>query len=154
MKPLSLFSPAKVNLFLQVLGKRPDGYHELASLFQAVNFGDTITLSFALEDSRSCSDKEVPLNKESLVGKTIALFRKESGWHEPLSVHIEKQIPMEAGLGGGSSNVATILWGMRSISRSAVYRRAIKRVWRYFGGRCAFLFLSWLCLLLWSRRDY
>ncbi|NGX60662.1 MAG: 4-diphosphocytidyl-2-C-methyl-D-erythritol kinase [Chlamydiae bacterium] len=112
---MKLFSPAKLNLFLRIMGKRPDGYHELASLFQAISLGDQITLSLGERDTLSCSDPRVPCTRENLAWRAVELFRKKTGFISPVVVDIEKRIPMEAGLGGGSSNAATVLWGLNQL---------------------------------------
>lgn len=112
---LTLQSPAKINLFLRILGKRSDGYHELASLFQAIDLCDTIEMCFANHDRFTCTDPNLPLDSSNLVQKAIQLFRKKTGLSAPLQVHLIKRIPKEAGLGGGSSNAATILWGLNQL---------------------------------------
>lgn len=111
-----LFSPAKINLFLRVLGKRPDGYHELASLFQAVSVGDELTLTPAKSDQFTCTTASVPCDRSNLVLRALELFRQKTGFTLPLHLHLEKRLPLEAGLGGGSSNAATLLWGLKSLS--------------------------------------
>lgn len=113
---ISLFSPAKINLFLHILGKRPDGYHELHSLFQTVTLGDTLTFSAANRDQLTCTDPEIPTDSSNLVSKAISLFRQKTGVQSYYNVHIEKKIPSQAGLGGGSSNAATTLWALNQMS--------------------------------------
>lgn len=116
---LTLFSPAKINLFLRCTGKRPDGYNNLASLFQTVGFGDTLYFSKLTEGASSdvltSNFKNMPLNSSNLVTKALALFRKRSGINRFFKVHIEKVIPTQAGLGGGSSNAATALWAANEL---------------------------------------
>lgn len=112
---LTLFSPAKINLFLRVLGKRPDGYHELASLFQAIDLGDTLHFELAKEDSLTCSDPTLPCDDSNLVMKAVHLFRRKTGLHFSINIHLEKKIPTQAGLGGGSSNAATTLWALNAL---------------------------------------
>ncbi|MEM7174536.1 MAG: 4-(cytidine 5'-diphospho)-2-C-methyl-D-erythritol kinase [Chlamydiota bacterium] len=111
---LELFSPAKINLFFRVLGKRSDGYHEVASLMQAISLGDKIAIRPSLVDQFSCSDPSIPCNASNLVVQAVALFRKKTGARFPVQIHIEKKIPVEAGLGGGSSNAATVLWALNA----------------------------------------
>lgn len=107
---MDVLSPAKINLFLHVTGKRPDGYHELMTLMCPVSLCDTLTLSFSGEGLRvSCSHPEVPEDETNLVYQAADLFFRESGRAHPLSISITKRIPVGAGLGGGSSNAATVL---------------------------------------------
>lgn len=110
-----LFSPAKLNLFFRVLRKREDGYHDISSLFQAISLGDTLSLSIDTQDSFTCSNPELPLDSSNLVIKALHLFRKKTSIPFSVRIHLDKQIPMEAGLGGGSSNAATTLWGLNKL---------------------------------------
>jgi 4-diphosphocytidyl-2-C-methyl-D-erythritol kinase len=116
MDMLVLRSPAKINLFLRILGRRADNYHELASLFQTIDLFDILTLTLCSSSDRlSCTDPTIPLDETNLVSKGIELFRKKTHLKFYLNVHIEKNIPQQAGLGGGSSNAATILWGLNEL---------------------------------------
>jgi 4-diphosphocytidyl-2-C-methyl-D-erythritol kinase len=112
---LTLRSPAKINLFLRILGKRPDGYHELASLFQAISLFDFLSFDFADHDAFACSLPQLPVDESNLVVKAVRLFRSKTGLTAPLKIHLDKHIPMEAGLGGGSGNAATVLWGLNEL---------------------------------------
>lgn len=112
---LSLYSPAKVNLFLKITGKRDDGYHALATLMQTVSLTDILHLSLAKEDSLKCSDAALPTDASNLVLKAADLFRRKTGFKFGLKAELEKNIPSEAGLGGGSSNAATTLWGLNEL---------------------------------------
>lgn len=113
---LSLHSPAKLNLFLRILRKRADGFHELASLFQAISLCDTLEFTLAREDRLTCTDPTLPTDASNLVNRAIGLFRRKSGLAVCLAVHLHKHIPMEAGLGGGSSNAATTLWACNELT--------------------------------------
>ncbi len=114
---MKLLSPAKINLFLAVTGKRPDGYHELYMLMCAVSLYDTITLIFNPQ-SRSqkinifCDATDVPSDESNLAHKAACLFFKKMGVRDSVDIFIEKNIPTGAGLGGGSSNAAALLSGL------------------------------------------
>jgi 4-diphosphocytidyl-2-C-methyl-D-erythritol kinase len=112
---LVLNSPAKINLFLRVLQKRPDGYHEIASLFQTVSLCDRIHFRLSDEDLLTCNDINIPLGPTNLIWKAVDLFRRLTGKITPLNIHLEKKIPIEAGLGGGSGNAATTLWALNQL---------------------------------------
>lgn len=115
---LSLFSPAKLNLFLHVVRRRPDGYHDLASLFQAIDFGDWLTVSLAKKDRLipiGPFSQAIPVNSSNLVMQAISLFRRKTGLSFAVEVLLEKNIPLQAGLGGGSSNAATMLWALNQL---------------------------------------
>lgn len=112
---LTLISPAKINLFLRILRRRPDGYHDLASLFQAISLYDTLHFCLADCDELTCTQQGIPTNRSNLILKATDLFRKKSGLKFGLKAHLEKRIPHEAGLGGGSSNAATTLWALNQL---------------------------------------
>ena len=116
---LSLFSPAKINLFLQVGSKREDGYHELSSLMQTVSLGDFISYQVAQKDSFSCSDTLLPIDDNNLVLKALKVFRKKSHCNLSFKIHLEKKVPFQAGLGGGSSNAATTLWALNQLTEAS-----------------------------------
>jgi 4-diphosphocytidyl-2-C-methyl-D-erythritol kinase len=109
------FSPAKINLFFRVLSKRADGYHDIASLYQAIDLGDWLTFEWAETDRLSCSDPSLVCGEINLVWRALQLFRKYYAI-APLSIHLEKHIPQQAGLGGGSSNAATTLWTLNQLA--------------------------------------
>jgi 4-diphosphocytidyl-2-C-methyl-D-erythritol kinase len=110
---MKILSPAKINLFLQITGKRPDGYHELFSLMCCLSLFDVIFLQFGgpkIEIDASTS--QIPLDETNLVHKAATLFFKKLRVTGGLSIRIEKSIPVAGGLGGGSSNAASTLLGL------------------------------------------
>lgn len=120
---LKLYSPAKINLFLRIHAKRPDGYHGLSSLFQTLDLADEINytiLSPHESDKISCTDSRVPTNESNLVFKAAKLFREKTGKKFSVCIDINKKIPIEAGLGGGSSNAATTLWALNRLLETSV----------------------------------
>ncbi|CAK8985563.1 unnamed protein product [Durusdinium trenchii] len=111
---IKLFSPAKVNLFLRIIRRRPDGYHDLASLFHTVAFSDSLEIKVlpdAEKDALECNLPGVPVDESNLVIRALKLFREKSGIERFFGVKLEKQIPAQAGMGGGSSNAATAFFG-------------------------------------------
>ncbi|MFA5250368.1 MAG: 4-(cytidine 5'-diphospho)-2-C-methyl-D-erythritol kinase [Parachlamydiales bacterium] len=115
MGQLTFFSPAKVNLFFKVLFKRPDGYHEIASLFRTIDFGDLLTFELSEKDAFTCEGLAVPLGPDNLVLKALACFRKKLQKPFFVKIHLKKNIPLQAGLGGGSSNAATALFALNEL---------------------------------------
>lgn len=109
---MNFYSPAKLNLFFRVLSKRGDGYHEIASLFQAVDLFDRLFFERSDRDLITCTRPDIPCDASNLVHKALVLFRDRFSFHTPVHIHIEKNIPIQAGLGGGSSNAATTLWAL------------------------------------------
>jgi 4-diphosphocytidyl-2-C-methyl-D-erythritol kinase len=109
---MKILSPAKINLYLQVTGKRPDGYHDLISLMCCVDLYDEVSLSFGRETTTvTCDHPEVPEDPSNLAHAAAALFLKSLNKKEGANILIEKKIPVAAGLGGGSSNAAAVLLG-------------------------------------------
>lgn len=106
---MKLISPAKINHTLKVLGKRPDGFHELETEMQAISLCDTIEV--VASDSDAFNGDET-----NLVVRARELFRKKTGIRQPVAIQLEKRIPMEAGLGGGSSNAATTLFALNQLA--------------------------------------
>lgn len=114
----SLFSPCKINLFLRILRKREDGYHDLASLFQAIGFGDTLELTpieCGEADVFTCNMEGVPTDSSNLVLRAIQLMREKTGVQRFFQINLIKECPAQAGLGGGSANAATAMWGANEL---------------------------------------
>ncbi len=128
MSFVKLLSPAKVNLFLRILGKRPDGYHEIQSILQPVSLFDEISLSVESGEgsSLSCSGREMPLGKDNLAVAASHLYLEEAGIQKRVSIGIKKNIPLGAGLGGGSSNAAAVLVGLNRILRKFTDRDLLR----------------------------
>jgi 4-diphosphocytidyl-2-C-methyl-D-erythritol kinase len=109
-KPLTFRSYAKVNLGLEVLGTRQDGYHELRTLFQTIDLHDEITLrTTGGEISVSCDHPGVPGDASNLAARAAEALRRHAGIASGVAIEIAKRIPVAGGLGGGSSNAASVL---------------------------------------------
>jgi 4-diphosphocytidyl-2-C-methyl-D-erythritol kinase len=116
-------APAKINLHLRVLGKRNDGFHNLESIFAALDFGDTLHVSL-LDDDEARSqgkceivmDGNVPPGK-NLISKAVSLFRQYTGFTKSMLINVEKRIPFGAGLGGGSSDAASTLIALNVLGK-------------------------------------
>ncbi len=110
-----LFSPAKINLFLAVTGRRPDGYHDLVSLMCPVMLFDRLRIRFGGHGIRvTCDHPQVPTDSTNLAARAAEAYggALKPGTRPPwtgIDIHIEKTIPVGAGLGGGSSNAASVL---------------------------------------------
>lgn len=113
---LELLSPAKVNLFFRIHYQRQDKYHQISSLYQAISLSDTLSICLADEDRFHCNLDHLCDLQENLIWKAIFLFRQKTGWNQKLSIYLQKNIPLQAGLGGGSSNAATMLWALNLLS--------------------------------------
>ncbi len=104
-----LKAPAKVNLFLEILGRRSDGYHEVATVLQEIALADDLSAEPAESFTLSCSGLEIPSGGENLVLKAARLLALEAGIRDGVSFRLHKRIPAGAGLGGGSSDAAAAL---------------------------------------------
>jgi 4-diphosphocytidyl-2-C-methyl-D-erythritol kinase len=114
---LTLPSPAKLNLFLHIVGRRPDGYHELQTLFQFLDYGDEITFT-PTDDGRVTLAEPVPgvADDDNLILRAARLLADQAPHPvQGMSISINKRLPMGGGLGGGSSNAATTLLGLNHL---------------------------------------
>ena len=110
---MEILSPAKINLFLQILGKRSDGYHDLITLMCCIGLYDTVSLTFGVKDiTVSCNHPVVPVDDTNVAFGAAHLFLKTLKKNEGVGIFIKKQIPVAAGLGGGSSNAAAVFLGL------------------------------------------
>ena len=110
---MKILSPAKINLFLNVTGKRSDGYHDLVTIMCYVSLYDTISLTTHVKKTTvSCSNPEVPEDETNIAFKAADLFFNRLNRQEGVKITIKKEIPVAAGLGGGSSNAAAVFLGL------------------------------------------
>jgi 4-diphosphocytidyl-2-C-methyl-D-erythritol kinase len=109
-------SPCKVNLLLNVLGRRPDGFHDLETVMQPVNLFDELTFRRAGTGIELlCSDENLPVNGTNLVVRAAEKFFTAAGITGGVKIRLEKKIPLAAGLGGGSGNAATTLLALNEL---------------------------------------
>jgi len=110
---LSLLAPAKLNLYLRVVGKRPDGYHELETVFERIDLADELTFDDDPRDvTLTSSHPSLSCGEDNLVIKAARALQRATGTTRGARIHLEKRIPVAAGLGGGSSDAATALIGL------------------------------------------
>src|ERR1700679_706743 len=113
---MRLTSPCKVNLLLNILGRRPDGFHEIETVMQPVNFCDELYFERGGNSVElSCSEKSLPTDSKNLVHRAATAFLAAAKISEGVKIHLEKKIPLAAGLGGGSGNAATTLLGLNEL---------------------------------------
>ncbi len=110
MKYIEIKAPAKINIGLFITSKRTDGFHNLETLFYPIeDLFDTLTFEPASDFEFSCSDPSLPLDENNLVVKAVRVLEKIKGSPLRIKIHLEKRIPSQAGLGGGSSDAAATL---------------------------------------------
>ena len=108
-------APAKLNLYLRVLGTRPDGYHEIETLFERIDLADELTFEPAGTLSLTCSDPSLSCGEDNLVIRAARVLQQAAGTAAGARLHLTKHIPIAAGLGGGSSNAAATLLGLNDL---------------------------------------
>lgn len=114
MKEIEALAPAKLNLFLKILNKRPDGYHNIETVFEKISLFDRIVIK---ENPRNeiiieSNSRRLPLDKNNIIYKSIVLIKEKFKINKGLFVYLDKNIPISAGLGGGSSDAAAVLKGL------------------------------------------
>src|SRR5690554_7837014 len=118
MPELILPAPAKLNRMLHIIGRRKDVYHELQTLFQFLDYGDELRLHLR-DDSAIKLSPSLPgvPDASNLVVRAAHLLQAETGCTQGVDIHLTKRLPLGGGLGGGSSNAATILLGLNQLWR-------------------------------------
>jgi 4-diphosphocytidyl-2-C-methyl-D-erythritol kinase len=144
-------TPAKVNLFLEVLHRRPDGYHELNSLMLAVSLHDTVQLreSRAAEVRLDCDLPGLSVGPDNLVARAANLIRERYQIRQGLEIKLHKGIPLQAGLAGGSSDGAATLAGLNELWQLGLPRSELMDLAAQLGSDCAFFLAG--SALAWCR---
>jgi 4-diphosphocytidyl-2-C-methyl-D-erythritol kinase len=110
---------AKINLGLNVRHRRPDGYHEIFTIYQTIALHDRLTIQLSKSGQEIlvlCDDPRIPGGRQNLVYRACALWKRARHYHGGIKVHLEKIIPAGSGLGGGSSDAATTLLGLEGLT--------------------------------------
>jgi 4-diphosphocytidyl-2-C-methyl-D-erythritol kinase len=129
MRTLTVPAPAKLNLFLHVTGRRADGYHNLESLYVALDFGDTVMLT-RRDDTRIVRIADVPglAPDDDLTVRAASALQRETGAHQGVEIAVVKRIPMGGGLGGGSSDAASVLLGLNRLWNLGLSRDRLQAI--------------------------
>lgn len=139
---LQLLSPSKINLYLNVLYKREDGFHEIETLFERINLCDTLSFSKTSADIRlSVDTKSLPTNADNIIFKTAALLKDRFRIAAGVRIHLNKRIPISAGLGGGSGNAATTLLALNRLWKLKLSNAQVLRIASELGSDVAFFIL-------------
>jgi 4-diphosphocytidyl-2-C-methyl-D-erythritol kinase len=133
-------APAKINTSLYVMGRRDDGYHDLAMLMQAVTLFDRITLTVTSGDAVRvvCPGVDLPDGADNIAASAALALMAEAGQAYAVTIEIDKQIPVAAGLGGGSSDAATVLLGLNEMCRFGFERDALMSIGGQLGADIPF----------------
>jgi 4-diphosphocytidyl-2-C-methyl-D-erythritol kinase len=137
---LTLFAPAKINYLLDVTGKRSDGYHDLRMIMQRVNLCDEITLTLTSVPgiNVTCNSKGAPDGPENIAWKAARALLDLADSGTGVTIEIIKYIPVAAGLGGGSSDAASVLMGMNDLLKLGLTEQKLMEVGRKLGADVPF----------------
>lgn len=137
---MTIDAPAKVNLTLRVLGRRADGFHDIETLMAPLNLADCLEVE--LKDSAgavfSCSDPTIPTDGSNLVCKAVTAFAAATGRKFGVRIHLEKRIPHGAGLGGGSSDAASVLKALNELLSAGLATEDLEKIAASIGSDVAF----------------
>ena len=139
---------AKINLGLEIVGRRPDGYHDLRTLFQWLDFHDVLEFRAAEGPAVAVTgdDPEIPWDETNLVTRAARLLQSHTGTARGAAIRVEKRIPAGRGLAGGSSNAAMALYGLNILWALGLDRPALAGLGRTLGADVPFFFSGGLCL--------
>lgn len=144
---LTLPSFAKINWTLEILGKRPDGYHELRTLLQTVSVADELTFELAGQGIEiRCDHPDVPCDETNLVHRAATLLDEFTGAGKGVRITINKQLPVAAGIGGGSSNAAVTLIALQKLWNVPIAPRDLFSLGAKLGADVPFFFIGGTCL--------
>ncbi|MFQ5835020.1 MAG: 4-(cytidine 5'-diphospho)-2-C-methyl-D-erythritol kinase [bacterium] len=136
---LTVKAAAKVNLYLDVLGKRKDGYHEIESIMQSITLYDRLVFRPLKQEIIIWSDNpKIPLGKENLCYQAAELFFKKTKIKKGVQIEIHKSIPERSGLGGGSVDAAATLWGMNKLFETEIPLFNLSKLAKWLGADVPF----------------
>ncbi len=117
MNSIDLKSRAKVNLSIDVIGKREDGYHLVEMIMQTIDLYDKLKITEIEENSIliKSNSLDIPLNEDNIMYKAVNLLKNQFNIEKGIEISIEKNIPVAAGMAGGSSNAAAVLVGLNKL---------------------------------------
>lgn len=135
-------APAKLNLFLHITGRRADGYHLIQSVFELIDLCDTLHIEKTTHSAITRSDDSASVGEalpdDDLVVRAAKLLQHATGTHAGARIHLQKRIPMQAGMGGGSSDAATCLMALNRLWRTRLSRQDLMRLGASLGADVPF----------------
>lgn len=135
---ITIKAHAKINLTLEVIGRRDDGYHEIATIMQTVGLHDAVSISHDDDIALTCDDPALQ-SADNLAYKAARLLQEHSGYDGGARIHIAKAIPVSAGLGGGSSDAAAALRGLNDLWRLGLSMAKLETLAAQLGSDVPFL---------------
>ncbi len=137
-KTITLKCSAKINLFLEIVGLRPDGFHEVVMLLQSIDLADTLNITTQREIGIACDHTQVPTNEENIAYRAVQVMQKALGRKDGALVEIEKKIPVAAGLAGGSANAAAVMVGLNLLWDGGLTVRDLEKLAQSLGSDVPF----------------
>ena len=143
---------AKINLTLDILGIRADGYHEVSMIMQAIELCDTVELekssgiSLKMDTSKIIGGENIPCDEKNLAWKAAMAFQKFCGKNFGVEISIEKKIPMAAGLAGGSTDAAAVIRGMNRLYETNLTENELCKIGEQVGSDVPFCIIGGTCL--------
>ncbi|MEG0641235.1 MAG: 4-(cytidine 5'-diphospho)-2-C-methyl-D-erythritol kinase [Clostridium sp.] len=139
MESIVLKCPAKINLSLDILGKRSDGYHEINTVMQTISLEDKVTISKAIGFSISIKGAHLPTDDNNIAMKTAKIMFETFGISNGVDIHIEKHIPVAAGLAGGSTDAAGVIQGIDKLFELNLTKKQMFDIGRQVGSDVPYL---------------
>jgi 4-diphosphocytidyl-2-C-methyl-D-erythritol kinase len=145
---MKLKSYGKINLFLDVKGKLPSGYHDIVTVIQSIDIYDEITLKPVNEDKIiiECSDLSIPVDESNTCYKAAMVLKDTFGINSGIHIYIDKKIPAGAGMGGGSSNAAAVIKGLNALWKLNLSREELSAIGVRVGADVPFCLVGGTCL--------
>ena len=144
---LTVNAPAKINLFLDIVGRLDNGYHSLFMIMQAVGLADTVAVEAAESGIElSCSEPRLPYGEKNIAYKAAKAFFEATGIKGGVRLHIDKRIPFEAGLAGGSADAAATLVGLNELYGLPLGERELCEIGLRVGSDVPFCIVGGTCL--------
>ena len=137
-KAITLQCFAKINLFLEIVGVRPDGFHEVVMVLQSIDLADTVQITTQREITIRCDHPHIPTDEENIAHKAVLAMQKALGRKEGALIEIEKKIPVAAGLAGGSANAAAVLVGLNLLWDAGLTIRDLEKLAQSLGSDVPF----------------
>lgn len=141
----SINSPAKINLNIQILGKREDGFHSVKTQMLPLPLTDTVTFTPSTRLQLHCDYPEVPLDESNLILQAVRLLETKTNRSFFYNIHLEKNIPHGAGLAGGSSNAASTLLALNKLENLNLSRETLANLAAKIGSDVSFFLYETLC---------
>lgn len=145
---ITVDAPAKINLFLDIIGRLDNGYHSLFMVMQSVGLSDKITIEESEEKGifLTCSENKLPTDEKNIAYKAAQKFCEAADVEPRVKIHIEKRIPFAAGLAGGSADAAAVIVGLNEILKTNLSQRELREIGLSVGSDVPFCIVGGTCL--------